>query len=213
MRVIAGKYKGRRLFIPKGIRPTKDNVKESLFNILSSDIQGASVLDLFAGSGALGIEALSRGAKEVVFVDNSKASADTIERNIAKIAPDNEKTSIRVIIKDAFAGIRLLRAENKKFDIIILDPPYNKLTYKNAGNKSPAGFGKARIRKCLKYINVYDILPHSGLVIVEHFKKDILPAEAESLALYRELKYSDTILSIYRKQTKDDQNSHISGKL
>ena len=78
MRVIAGIYKGRQISMPKGIRPTRDNVKESLFNVLNTRINGSHALDLFAGSGALGIEALSRSAKEIVFVDNSKMCTDVI---------------------------------------------------------------------------------------------------------------------------------------
>ena len=190
--------------MPKGIRPTKDNVKESLFNVLAADVQGARVLDLFSGSGSLGIEALSRGAQEVVFVDNSKVCTDIIDKSITKIVPKDETVSIRIITMDACAAIRLMHKEDKKFDIVVLDPPYNKFSRSFDENRRPAPYNKNRIRKCLKYITVYDILPHSGLVAVEHFKKDNLPAKIEYLGLLRQLKYSDTIISIYIKGNKDD---------
>lgn len=199
MRVIAGRYKGRKLFIPKSIRPTKDNVKESLFNVLSASITGARVLELFSGSGSLGIEALSRGAKEAVFVDNNRICTDIINRNLLKIVADDNPASIRVLAKDACAAVKFLRKEKKSFDIVILDPPYNKAGNLRNNRSSAAQYNRNRIRKCLKYISVYDILPHSGIVVVEHFKKDNLPVKTEALILSRQLKYSDTILSIYKK--------------
>jgi 16S rRNA (guanine966-N2)-methyltransferase len=206
MRIIAGTYKGRTISVPDGIRPTRDNVKESVFNILSARIDGAHVLDLFSGSGALGLEALSRFAQEVVFVDNSGACTDIIESNISRLSPDSGSVSVRVITKDAYASIRLLYSEGKKFDIIFIDPPYYKNTKYSlrSRDKTPDQFNKNRIRKCLKYINVYDILCHSGLAIVEHFKKDIVPAESESLVLSRQLNYGDTVISIYKHKEKHD---------
>ena len=190
--------------MPKGIRPTKDNVKESLFNVLAADIREARVLDLFSGSGALGIEALSRGAREIVFVDNSKACTDIIGRSITKIVSSDETASIRMITMDACAAIRMMRKEDKKFDIVILDPPYNKFFRSVDKNAEFIFYNKNRIRKCLKYITVYDILPHSGLVVVEHFKKDSLPVETEHLMLLRQLKYGDTYISIYNRKGNDD---------
>ncbi len=197
MRVIAGIYKGRQISMPKGIRPTRDNVKESLFNVLNTRINGAHTLDLFAGSGALGIEALSRSAKEIVFVDNSKMCTDVIYDNITKLSPESLTVSIRIITKDAYASIRLLCQEGKKFDVIFIDPPY----YKSREHES---YHRNRIRKCLKYISIYDILCHSGLVVVEHFKKDIVPEDTERLALSRQLNYGDTTISIYKGKEKYD---------
>ncbi len=204
MRVIAGKYRGRRLFMPKGIRPTKDNVKESLFNVLAAGLEGARVLDLFSGSGSLGIEALSRSAQEVVFVDKSKICTDIIDKSITRIISNEESASIRIVTMDACAAIRLMHREEKQFDIVILDPPYNKFSRSSEKGPAPAQYNKNRIRKCLKYITVYDILPHSGLVAVEHFKKESLPAKTSHLRLLRQLKYGDTIISIYKKKDKDD---------
>ncbi|MDD5503980.1 MAG: 16S rRNA (guanine(966)-N(2))-methyltransferase RsmD [Candidatus Omnitrophica bacterium] len=192
MRVISGIYKGRLISMPMGIRPTRDNVKEALFNVLASSVRDKRVLDLFAGSGALGIEALSRSAKETVFIDNSKACTDIIYDNITKLSAAGFSASIRIFTKDAFAGIRLLGGEGKKFDIIFADPPYYK-------DRASGSYHKNRIRKCLKYISMYDILGNSGLVFVEHFKKDIVPGNSGCLNLSRQLNYGDTTVSLYTK--------------
>jgi 16S rRNA (guanine966-N2)-methyltransferase len=213
MRIISGIYKGRKISIPKGIRPTRDNVKESVFNILSSRIKNARILDLFSGSGSLGIEALSRSAKEVVFVDNSKACTDIIGHNVLKLSHDSSLASVRIITKDSCAGIKILHNEGKQFDIIFIDPPYNKGSLRSGldngqfteqnWQRQPQ-FYKNRIRKCLKYISVYDILCHSGLAVVEHFKKDIAPEQSEGMVLFRQIRYGDTLISIYQKKEKDD---------
>lgn len=185
MRIIAGRYKGLPISAPRNIRPTKDNVREAIFNVMAGYIKGKRILDLFAGSGGLGIEALSRGAGYVLFVDNSKAATKVIEKNLKKLAPEDiEKT--RVLTKDMQLAIRLLSKREEKFDIIFLDPPY----YKNW------------IKKCLKSLYVYDILLNSGLVVAEHFKKDIIPADLEVFELIRQLTYGDTIISIYKKSYK-----------
>jgi 16S rRNA (guanine966-N2)-methyltransferase len=195
MRVIAGIYKGRQIAMPKDIRPTKDNVKQALFNILSVHVNNARVLDLFAGSGALGIEALSRSAKEVIFADNAKACTDTIYNNITELSTEGMPVSIRILTKDAYAAIRLLAGEGKKFEIIFADPPYYK-------DRKLQQYRRNQVRKCLKYISIYDILCHSGLVFIEHFKKDIVPECVEQLILARQLSYGDTMISIYKKRER-----------
>ena len=118
MRIVAGRYRGRRLTPPSddGVRPTTDRIKETVFNILQWDVEGARVLDLFAGSGALGIECLSRGAAEVVFADKSPASVALIRQNLKGI-----EGSYRVLTAD-FTGV--LRSGEDKFDLIFIDPPY-----------------------------------------------------------------------------------------
>ena len=123
MRVIAGSAKGRRLFAPKGTetRPTSDRVKESLFNILGERVIGGAVLDLYAGSGALGIEALSRGAARAVFVDAEKAAIETIRRNVEGAGFSDRATIRRASAKTA---LRDLTADGERFDLIFLDPPY-----------------------------------------------------------------------------------------
>ncbi|MFH1867570.1 MAG: 16S rRNA (guanine(966)-N(2))-methyltransferase RsmD [Candidatus Omnitrophota bacterium] len=182
LRIIAGKYKSLRMAMPADIRPTKDNVREAIFNVITSHIRDARVLDLFAGSGVFGVEALSRGAGFAVFVDISRPSLNTVRDNIGKLDEDDAKRT-RLICKDAKAAISLLHRERELFDIIFLDPPY----YQNWA------------RKCLKYSNLHDILTRSGLVIVEHYKRDDLTFKAEGLELTRLLKYGDTNISIYNK--------------
>jgi 16S rRNA (guanine(966)-N(2))-methyltransferase RsmD len=199
LRIIAGKYKARLISAPNGIRPTKDIVREAVFNVMADCVKGANVLDLFAGSGSFGIEALSRGASYAIFVDSSKACAKIIEENIKRITPeDAEKTQI--FIKDVEAAIRLLYAKKEKFDIIFLDPPYY----------------KGWIKKCLKYFSVYDILSPSGIILAEHFKKDDIPANLAHLTLIRQLTYGDTTISIYNRTCQygdNEQNSSLSRKL
>lgn len=171
-----------RISAPKNIRPTRDNVREAIFNVIASFIKGKRALDLFAGSGGFGIEALSRGACYVLSVDNSKACTNVIEKNLEKLKPEDIKKA-GVFTKDVRLAIKLLYKRKENFDIIFLDPPY----YKNW------------IRKCLKNLSLYDILTDSGLIIAEHFKKDGVPARLEVFGLVRQLTYGDTVISIYKK--------------
>lgn len=184
MKIISGKYKGRLLSVPKNIRPTMNNIRESVFNVIVNYVIDANVLDLFAGCGSFGIEALSRGAGGVCFVDNSKKSCDLIRNNLSqlKLAVD-EKEKISIFIKDSLKAIKFFHNERKTFDIIFLDPPYS----------------KGWLRKCLKCLSIYDILQNSGLIIVEHFKKDELPEDLGNLKLVRGLRYGDTSISIFKK--------------
>jgi len=182
MKILSGEFKGRRIEIPKGaeIRPTSDKVRESLFNIIKDRVVGASVLDLFAGSGSLGIEALSRGAENVIFIDLQKRCADTIKKNLGElqIAPGRKA---RVYHNDAFKAIKKLGDLKSRFDLIFLDPPYY-------GNMT---------RKCLIYIPNYDILKYSYLIVCEHFKKDLLPDKIECLVKSHQARYGDTVLTFY----------------
>ena len=153
MRIIAGKFKGRSLITmkDKSIRPTTDRVKESIFNLLQGYVEDAKVLDLFAGSGALGIEALSRGADSVTFADRSNDSVDTINTNLKKV---NGK--INVIRKDFLSTIDYLSARKEKFDLIFLDPPYKQ------------GLDKIAIDK----IDECGILAEDGIIVVERSRED-----------------------------------------
>ena len=154
MRVTAGKLKGRKLLENKfdHIRPTADVVKQSIFNKLTYDIQDASVLDLFGGTGALGIEAYSRGAKKVVIVDKDFRSIKMIKENITNLKIDEK--CIRVYKASYEDAIK--RLENENFDIIIIDPPYKSGFYENA----------------LKLIFQFNLLANNGIIVCEHDKKD-----------------------------------------
>lgn len=187
MRIIGGQYRSRTIAMPKGveIRPTQDKVREAIFNILG-DVSGKVVLELFAGSGAFGIEAISRGAKSATFVDNNFRCAQTIRSNLESLDVPHSKYDI---IKTNALGVlpRLAKSE-EKFDIIFMDPPYYKGMAKN----------------CLINIDSYDIVSPVGLVIVEHFKKDALDAELERFLFLDERRYGDTLITIYERRTTND---------
>ena len=182
MRIIGGEYKSRSIAMPRGVemRPTQDKVREALFNILG-DITGKKVLELFAGSGAFGIEAISRGAASVTFVDNNFRCVQTIKSNLGSLGvPDSRYNVIRT---DALKFPAKLSLNREKYDIIFLDPPY----YRDMA------------KKCLINIDSYDIVAPVGLVIVEHFKKDALGAELERLVFVDERRYGDTVITILRR--------------
>ena len=177
MRVITGTARGRRLKTPEGmdIRPTTDNVKESIFNIIQFDIEGRRVLDLFAGTGQLGIECLSRGASEVVFVDSS--------RDAVKIVKDNLKTC------GFNAPVLQLDAQNYlkacgKFDLIIIDPPYDSPVYDTV----------------LETINSVDILSDGGIIICESRREKALPEMTAPYRKAKEYNYGKVKLCLYRKE-------------
>jgi len=178
MRILTGKYRGRMIKMPPGIRPTQDKTRKALFDILA-DVSGESFLELFAGSGAVGIEALSRGANPVVFIERDKKCAQAIAKNLGSL----NSVNYRVIESDALKAVEILHKLGEKFDIIFLDPPYYRDTAK----------------KTLQTLSVYDILAANGFIIVQHFKKDNLPEALGVLALFRQSKYGDTLLSFYRK--------------
>ena len=125
MRIISGTLKGRRLATPKGdtLRPTSDRVKESMFNILGKKVEGKVVLDLFAGSGNLGIEALSRGARKVIFVEKSGEAFRLIQRNLLACKMEDRS---EILLKDVNQAIHRLGEKEESFDLILMDPPYEK---------------------------------------------------------------------------------------
>jgi 16S rRNA (guanine(966)-N(2))-methyltransferase RsmD len=182
MRIIGGEYRSRIIGMPKGaeVRPTQDRVRESVFNILA-DVNGKRVLDLFAGSGAYGLEALSRGADHVTFVENNSRCLATIESNIESLKIPESR--YKVLRSSAYMVLDRLYRDEETFDLIFVDPPYH----------------KDMAKKCLIYIDYYDILSPIGLVIAEHFKSDRLDAELNSLAPGTARKYGDTVITIFKK--------------
>ncbi|MFA5085620.1 MAG: 16S rRNA (guanine(966)-N(2))-methyltransferase RsmD [Candidatus Omnitrophota bacterium] len=185
MRIIGGEYKSRSISMPRGveIRPTQDKVREALFNILG-DITGRRALELFAGSGAFGIEAISRGAVSVTFVDNNFRCVQTIKSNLESLGITKSKYSVikgnALTMPEKFLG---RGQEFGKFDIVFLDPPYY----------------RGMAKKCLINIDSYDIVSPVGLVIVEHSKKDALYAELERFVFVDERRYGDTVITIYKR--------------
>ncbi|SHJ58635.1 16S rRNA (guanine(966)-N(2))-methyltransferase RsmD [Tepidibacter formicigenes] len=180
MRVISGSARGLKLKSPKGmdVRPTTDRVKESVFNIINNRLIDSFVLDIFSGTGSLGIEALSRGAQKCTFIDSSKESIKVIKENIEK-ARVNDKSE--VILSDAISAINKLGVRRDKFDIIFMDPPYL----------------KNLIEPVLEEISKKNILEEDGIIIVEHDTKDELLEEINNLYKYREKKYGNTTISFF----------------
>ena len=179
MRVITGKARGVVLKTPEGMatRPTSDRVKEALFNIIHFEIPTARVLDLFGGTGQLGIEALSREAKYAVFVDEREDACRLIRENLKRTKMEG---SARVIRSDYMAYLRTCR---DKFDIILLDPPYAEVFLENS----------------LKMITEIDILQSGGIIVTERpFGKE-LPWDFPGFSRSRDYKYGNTLVTIYRK--------------
>ena len=179
MRVITGKARGVQLKTPEGMltRPTADRVKEALFSIINFDLPGSAVLDLFAGTGQLGIEALSRGAKSAVFVDAREDACKIIRENLRRTKLDNQAKVVRSDYLD------FLRRSKEKFDIILLDPPYAEVFLETA----------------LKTIAEIDILQSGGIIIAERPIEKELLADFEGFTRSKDYKYGKTLLTIYRK--------------
>lgn len=187
MRIIAGKYRGRRIKSPPLLktRPTSDRLRETLFNILAPGIEGVRFLDLCAGSGAVGIEALSRGATHVTFVDRSRKIRTLIEANVNALQVDPH--SVDVVTADASEFLRRgAKKEAQPFDIIFFDPPY-----------------ASDYDSVLNYVgnHAVRILSKKGIVVVEHFSKNVLDEEFASLKRYRRVKQGDSSLSFYALKT------------
>ena len=182
MRVITGSARGRRLISPEGfdVRPTTDKVKESLFNIIQFSLPGAVVLDLFAGSGQLGIEALSRGADRVVFVDSARKSLDVVKKNIELCKfQDCSQTYLC-----DFASFIKTTAE--KFDIVLLDPPYQK-------------------NLCVEALSrLSDIVNEDAVIICETQGDEDLPEEIGGFVVEKVYLYSSIKLTVYGVKTKGD---------
>ena len=185
MRVITGKARGIQLKTPKGMltRPTADRVKEALFSIIRFDVAGASVLDLFGGTGQLGIEALSQGAKRAVFVDAREEACGLIRENLKKTRLEADASVVR------YDYLEYLSRCREQFDIIFLDPPYAEVFLENALNR----------------ITEIDILRSGGIIVTERpLGKDlsqVFPGYSRS----KDYKYGKTLLTIYCKEDARDQ--------
>lgn len=181
MRIIAGTLKGRRLLAPSGldIRPTSDKVKGALFNILSNRIEGASLVDLYAGTGSIGIEALSRGAREVIFVENNKRHLQYLKKNL-NLAPIHGKAEI--FTKPAFTFLKEPR--KTPVDFIFADPSYH----------------TEELGKILPRLGEGDMIAEQGVLIVEHFHKKSVPEQIGKIVLLKQYKYGETLLSFYVKK-------------
>jgi 16S rRNA (guanine(966)-N(2))-methyltransferase RsmD len=181
MRIIGGTARGRRLKAPKGraLRPTAARVKEALFNILPHDLAGAKLLDLFAGTGNVTVEALSRGAAEAILIDASAESAKVIRENLRRLKlTDRAKVWVAPVAR----ALRLLARRRETFDIIFLDPPYD----------------QHLVEKTLRIVAQGGLLRNSGTIIAEHSVREEVAPRYDGLALCDQRRYGDTLLSFFK---------------
>ena len=187
MKIIAGTYKGRNFYMPEGIRPTQNLTRKALFDLLGQDLAGLTFLDFFAGSGAVGLEALSRGAKKVAFVEKDERNSHLIRENLELLGMPllgKDRQALYEVVKvDAFASVKQFAAGGKKFDIVFADPPY--------------GLGLAK--KMLKTLGAYDIVTANCVVVIQHEKEEVLPGSQGNLHRSEQRKYGSTVLSIYKR--------------
>ncbi len=184
MRVIAGAAKGRRLKVPKGqdLRPTAARVKEALFNILPHDLSGLRVLDLFAGTGNVSVEALSRGAAQAVLVDASRKAEIAIRENLRTLGLSK---SCEVWIAPVLKAVRALARRGEKFDLIFLDPPYE----------------KGWVEKILRLLADEELLRAQGTVVAEHSVREKIADRYGRLRLRDQRRYGATLLSFFEYGT------------
>jgi 16S rRNA (guanine966-N2)-methyltransferase len=180
LRIISGEFRGRKLEKLEGmdIRPTTDRVKESLFNMLGARLFDCAFLDLFAGTGGIGIEAYSRGASKIVFIDESSKSIKVLKSNLEMLMLLDK---VEVYNTDYINAINKLALDNRKFDIIFIDPPYLKGFAQNA----------------LIHINDNNLINENGIIVIEHDIQDKMPESVGNLNLQRQKKYGNTMLSFF----------------
>jgi len=177
MRITGGSGRGTKLRVPAGdrVRPTSDKVKQALFNILGEQVSGAVFLDLYAGTGGIGIEALSRGASRAVLVDDSRKSLHVIRKNVEQTGFSH---AAQIIASKAESYVRKAA---ERFNIVFVDPPYTQ-----------------ELKPLLELIAGSELLEPDAVVVAEHFKKQPSPETAGRLSLYREAPYGDTVLAFYK---------------
>ena len=181
MRITGGQVKGLIIASPKGmnIRPTSDRVREAIFNLIGQDLSGLKVLDLFAGTGSLGLESLSRGTQHAVFIDNSQQALKLIRKNIVTCGFENSGIVLkRDLQKSATLSHPVLQ---QRFDLLFLDPPYR----------------EGMLIPLLEKISTADILSNGSRVVVELSKHEILPSSFGNLKIADSRRYGDTMINIY----------------
>ena len=183
MRIITGEYRGRKLAIVKGadIRYTADRVKGALFSILRDAVAGARFLDLYAGSGSVGIEAISRGAESVTFVEVNPMCARTISANLARCKLSPEPPRITLLKMGISRAMEYFRRHDTQFDVIFLDPPYR----------------SGLVEKTLQEISACGILSTDGDVVAQHDVREKAPERVGTLVRTRQNRYGNTLLSFY----------------
>jgi 16S rRNA (guanine966-N2)-methyltransferase len=184
VRVIAGIYKKRILKTLEGqaTRPTGDRLKETLFNLLRSRIQGSRFLDCFAGSGSIGIEALSQGAASVAFIENSRRACQIIDENLRQLRL-SESPHCRVLGRPVEAGLKILHQKQEKFDIVFMDPPYLEIEL---------------YPKVIKQLVDYQLLNPAAVIIAEHSKRYAIEAIPAALDRIRDVRQGESVLSLFQ---------------
>lgn len=182
MRIIAGKYRSRLIDFPKTdkTRPLMDRMRETIFNVLGEMTQDAQVLDLFAGSGSFGIEALSRGAQFVCFVDLEEMAADVIKRNLESLKISQAETLI--VRQNISKALQILESKRMKFNLIFIDPPYHK------------GF----VKKILRQLERFDIVVPFGNLVVHRAQEEELPDDLKKIKLLQEKKLGQAYISFFQ---------------
>jgi 16S rRNA (guanine966-N2)-methyltransferase len=182
MRVIAGKYRSRKLEAPAGMvtRPTSDRLRETLFNVVAPKLEDSVWIDLYAGSGAVGIEALSRGARQVYFVESDRKAARTIRDNLKSLGIEE---GFELLEREAAVSLRLLDSQAVSCDFCFLDPPYG---------------SHGAYEQVLGFLSQSRLLDEDSVVIAEHDKHFDPGDRVGSLERYRKLKQGDAVLSFYR---------------
>ncbi len=182
MRVISGSARGVQLKTPEGLqtRPTADRVKEALFSILQFELPGKRILDLFGGTGQLGIEAMSRGAKSAVFVDESSKACSLIRENLKRCRMEQQGSVVQMDY------LQYLNSCRESFDIVLLDPPYAEVFLENA----------------LKKLSEIDILQSGGIIVAERPVEKVLELELSGFTRSRDYRYGKTLLTLFRKDPK-----------
>jgi 16S rRNA (guanine966-N2)-methyltransferase len=180
VRIIGGTYRGRKLRTVEGlgVRPTSDRLRETLFNILAPRIRDSRFLDICAGSGAVAMEAISRGAQQVAMIDNSRRACSIIEANLRALGIENEAA---IINREATAALKQLAKESKEFDIVFFDPPYASDIYD----------------RVMRLLDEQPLLSADAIIVVEHRVKSPPEDQYGKLRLYREVKQGESALAFY----------------
>ena len=181
MKIIGGEHKGRNFYMPAGIKSTQGLVRAAIFDLLGHDVRGLSFLELYAGSGAVGLEAVSRGAGEVIMVEKDPKNAQVIRDNCALLSLDMGR-QVKVLEADALATVKALGGKQERFDIVFLDPPYR----------------RRLLKKTLKVINDNDILHPQSFVVAQYDKSERLEIPKQ-LKVVLERRYGNSYLTIFQK--------------
>ncbi|HOV21067.1 MAG TPA: 16S rRNA (guanine(966)-N(2))-methyltransferase RsmD [bacterium] len=192
MKVIGGIHKGKKLLFikEKDIRPTKDVVREAIFDVLRGWIVGKKIIDLFAGTGALGIEAISEGGEKVIFVESKGKIVDILKKNVINVGIEKQVSILKGGVEEKIKEMR-----NFKYDLVIADPPYD--------------FPVNKLKEILETIISSEVINENGIIIVEHRTKYSIPESAKFI-VYKNKKYGKTSVS-YLKRKENEEYSSLSG--